>query len=471
MPVLLPRAVSQQAALDILCGEVKRGVSIVFRHVSCDLNPGYSYTEADDSTFGKQGDKLGDDFQRRQYAFEQAEIEGLKQILSVYQTPMDLDMFKQWLTADIVNYAAEHGRSTDVALKAQQLRFNDELLSRYFSDALLRRVPSSSFHLNAWLKLSFIPNGVTIANGRIDPDTAGFNTLIQADIRGGVVPFDSSPLSSKIGKYSFPVQLLYLQKATENQRIAPFDLSPLEFYANLFSPFNQSRWSVWGELFAFPDPGSLRNVESWNAFLNFNIDNQVIPARAFLDSEQRPDAVPVTPSSVTVTARPGRNTQDGSPSPAFIDFEVSAQLGAIASESGKGDYVGFAGVELDGLMLRSNAGCSSGESYVGLTMAQRSRARVVYTAQIVVEGNGVVSTYESDIDFDADKSFRLELAFDQFQLSVRGKKSATVFDGKGAIRKLRVFVKRSLNEPKSTTAIPVQFEIFTSELTDCRSSN
>ena len=79
------------------------------------------------------------------------------------------------------------------------------------------------------------------------------------------------------------------------------------------------------------------------------------------------------------------------------------------------------------------------------------------TLELVVEEDKTTKTYEAQIpNF---YGFQLHETFDQFHLSKRGQIGTETYDGKGLIQKIRIFAKRSENNPESTLPIDVAFSV------------
>jgi hypothetical protein len=190
-------------------------------------------------------------------------------------------------------------------------------------------------------------------------------------------------------------------------------------------------------------------VEQRGASLKMNRPAQV---RAFLDLDQRPGAEPVSLSSaqITVWVDPEQSGQD--------IFRFEGQLGAIPASDSKRGYVGFTGIEMDSGLLVGDL-VSSQEQVVEFEIRQLRPLSLNLTAQLVVEENLKLFTFESDF-FQMDaRSTWVNLPFDKFLRSYRGQTGTERYRGQGLIRKLRIFSKRSKNYPESIDPIAIFFEI------------
>ncbi len=444
--------ISAVTALDILCGEtLRRGTDDSDNksaNFGCELNPTYSYAPRTGFDYGPftqpnvrrtvEGDRL--DLQSIK------EADKLKQILAVYQKPMDTLSFKKWLFANIVVFAKKSNRTDEVEVSNQQIQFSDQLLSDYFSDSLSNL---SGGVLTTFAKFSFIEDAVTFTPSNRAIFTDSYFQLVTKYLRGGKVPIEFTDFQQTIGKYTFPTQLIYLFKATENQPKNNPMINSLEFYRLIFDPFAFARWTSWAELFATPDAESIRNVESWNDFLQIPVNpkNPVLMTRPFVDFEQRPNATPVSFSSAVVNVVNDK----------FIEFR--GELGAIRSDSQPDQFVGFTGIEIDTTALQKTGPFSTLRlGGIAFDLSIRTSQPSVLTVQIVADLLGQVSTYEKDLA--KDDGGRIEIAYQDFRLSRRGTLLNDRYDqSKGKIRKLRLFLKRSQNQPTSSELINVSMRL------------
>lgn len=177
--------------------------------------------------------------------------------------------------------------------------------------------------------------------------------------------------------------------------------------------------------------------------------------RTFLDLDQRPSANPISKSNLKVE-RLGKQT-----------FRIHGELGAISSESNPGEYVGFAGLELDAHPLL----IAKPSSEVGLSFYFKSvspKFLQTLTVQIVTdkkcdEGDSGVEQYSYDFNLNKsdDTEILIHLKWSEFRKSFRGHlKEDEGFFNNSTITRVRFFLKRSKNYPSESNALPFDFTII-----------
>ncbi len=175
--------------------------------------------------------------------------------------------------------------------------------------------------------------------------------------------------------------------------------------------------------------------------------------RIFLDSEQRPNAKPITRSSAHVISDLRSDLLQQ------IDIQFNGVLGAIVSERNQGQYVGFTGVEFDSNKISH----PTSPSFAGLVLrfTKIEPGDLVLTAQLVIaQSMDDALTFECDFKvpaLSAEYGQTVEIPFDDFYESFRGRLTSKRYKQQGLIHIIRIFAKRSLNDPTSSEPLKIFF--------------
>lgn len=173
--------------------------------------------------------------------------------------------------------------------------------------------------------------------------------------------------------------------------------------------------------------------------------------RTYLDIDQRPSAIPVTPSAGVALIE------------ANMTFRFKGQLGAIRSEKDPERFVGFAGLEVQSALVPIYVctTCPLSPHFLSFSTTDEEvfspQTRVV-TVQLVVDKNGVEAIYSRDINIKEGRNYA-DLRLDSFKKSFRGVEQNETYETKNPILAYRFFLKRSANEPFSTVAMPINFKL------------
>ena len=169
--------------------------------------------------------------------------------------------------------------------------------------------------------------------------------------------------------------------------------------------------------------------------------------RTFLDSDNRPEALPVTASEASVEVSPNG------------EISFAGALGAIRGRTG---FVGFTGIDLSGSLFSPLQSRGEEKSGISFILRELKPTQLVMTVQLVVTKPSEENTYEFDLTIPSGR--RVFLPFSDFFQSFRGQNLGVNYDGSGKIERVRIFLKRSLNERNSSVKIPVSFNLSVEDL-------
>ncbi len=191
----------------------------------------------------------------------------LRKAFAIWSDPPARSSFVKWILSDILVHSKGRDGGREATLDGDQFVFSDDLMNSYFSKKLAGRDDNA---LGA--KFEAIPNAVTVINGRIARLDAPYVKLINT-LRDGSSPLivDRSPFAERIGSHTFLVQLLFMNVSAQygySDGASEFSLNLLRMVPGLGQP---RRWLAWGELFAFPEANSPRNVEYWKDVLPLRV--------------------------------------------------------------------------------------------------------------------------------------------------------------------------------------------------------
>lgn len=426
---------------DILCGDRIESLNRApeyYRLIDCskDLNPTSTTIDT------------------RVAQFSDSEAMELIKAFAIWANPPSRELFVKYILSDILVLALERNNASEVSVVEGNFVFDDALLDTYFGREL---IASSELALGS--KFYNYPRGVTFEDGKVTTSLEFSDLILTNFFSSGGILLERSSFSSKIGSHTFLMQLLFLNYSAEYG----LPKKPVLFSKNLLDivivqfvrPF---RWVAWGELFAFPDLSSPRNVEYWKDVLQLN-SNNVEPFSRYLDSDKRPNAEVLTPSSAAFSIIDDRGKNNsGAPRVSF-----SGVLGAIKSATG-GRYVGFSGIEVKAAYLKSAVPSFVSinnplvEAPLNFTIDMKSEGLSTLSVELVVDKDAVITTYTQDFKVKPGINVFSSIKLSEFQKTVRGESTREFFDPRsGVVRHYRFFFKRSVNEPLSTFAIPISF--------------
>lgn len=383
--------------------------------------------------------------------FSANEAPKLRKAFSVWNNPPSRSLFVKWFLSDLLVLALARNNGQEVTIVNNSFVFGDNLLDKYFSRALI-----GSDNLPIGSKFYGIPSALEIVNGRFPP-FEGLQTLVQGSFfRYGGFVVDRSNFAPAIGSHTFLMQCLFMNYAAERGFEGQEDFFVRGLFSTIFrQQFNIKRWSLWAEMFAFPEQNSPRNVEYWRDIFLINSNDSSGFVR-YLDSDKRPSATIVTPSTAQASIIYNTiNAQDGTP---IIRFQGS--LGAIESTV-PGSYVGFSGLEIKGSAFDAlNVPVSNGNRRdISLNINLSSSSLNTLSVELIVDRDGSLTTYSSDFTVRQGLNSLRSIPLAQFVRTVRGTNTGELYNLSGVIRSYRIFFKRSANQPQSIGAIPIQFDL------------
>lgn len=174
--------------------------------------------------------------------------------------------------------------------------------------------------------------------------------------------------------------------------------------------------------------------------INIGIDPDSNSVNRFLDTDFRPDATVITSSNIEFEVMKE-------------SIEVDGILGSITS-SIDGEYVGFAGVSIPYDNFKEDSDNKSLQFILDDLYVQNIEIPII-TVQIVDYQN---NSYALDLKL-SKKINKIDIPFDQFVLSIRGKlKESEPYSG-SKFEYVRIFLKRSTNEKNTTRPIKFNFKI------------
>lgn len=175
---------------------------------------------------------------------------------------------------------------------------------------------------------------------------------------------------------------------------------------------------------------------------SFFAKGSVDSAKAFLDYEQRPGAVAIEKSFVSIDYIGG-------------DFEVIGGLGSIPSSFREGEYVGFSGVEISKDLFAKS---KSNEDLI-FNFKNIGKEFKILTVQLVVGRGFSKKLYAIDLDMkNLSKSSKIK--WKDFKESFRGRIGDASYNGNGdSVLAVRFFLKRSSNAPKSQSLLDYHFKL------------
>lgn len=163
----------------------------------------------------------------------------------------------------------------------------------------------------------------------------------------------------------------------------------------------------------------------------------------FLDSDVRPDAVVIEPSSSVVSENK-------------TEIRFEGVLGSIEGDR-LSSFVGFTGIQIPAAYFQKSPTDPKNISF-DLNFVRSDMDQNVLTVQLVDAKDEVYS-----IDLDLNK-MKFVVGLSQFKKSVRGSQMGQSYAGSD-VKQVRIFFRRSKNAPDSSQSIQYEFTVAKKSLT------